>query len=121
MAAVPLAYMDRIVENSKYSFSQDGTPAYEYSDTPIAAPGNGDAVLIPASVRQISVTLKVTAGSGKVQTSTSTVEAVVAGTADWVDWDHGVAIATLTDVCSPVTAIRQVNASGTTQIQMRAQ
>jgi len=95
--------------------------AWEYSEE-LSAPANGDTVIIPEDVQNISVTLVVTAGSGKIQATTDLLATVESGTGvTWVDWDHGVVTATTQDVAKPVTALRQVNVSGTTKLVMRAQ
>jgi len=95
--------------------------AYEYEDTITGGAANGDTVIIPVNIKSIQATLIIAAGSGKIQTTTSSVAKVIAGTETWVDWDLGVITSTDQDSCMPVTAIRQVNASGTTTMQLRAQ
>ena len=66
-----------------------------------------------------TVTLKITAGTGSIQTTTSGAEAVVAGTAEWVTTYHGVKAATFSAEIAPVTAIRGVWGSGTVQLSVK--
>lgn len=94
--------------------------AYEFNET-LASPGNGASVILPANIRGVSVTLGVTAGSGKVQATTSTIFEVKNDTALWIDWDYGVVSANSQDFMLPATAVRQINISGTTKLELRAQ
>lgn len=93
---------------------------WEYSET-LASPGNGKSVLLPNGCNGLSLTLSVTAGSGKIQTTTDLLENIHSGTAVWVDWLVGTVTVTTQDYCKPVSAIRQVNVSGTTKLMLRAQ
>ena len=102
---------------------QDGgvmTFAFEFQES-IATPSDGDWILIPDDIRSVAVALNVTTGTGKIQTTVDSVAKVQAGTATPIDWDDGVVAVDTADVFAPVTAVRQVNASGTTEIQVRAQ
>ena len=94
--------------------------AWEYKDE-LTAPANGDSVIIPTTVKSVAVTLEVSAGTGKVQATTSLLSEVENDTAVWVDWDAGEVAVTTQDGVAPVTAIRQVNATGTTRFIVRAQ
>jgi hypothetical protein len=113
-----VAYMTS-VNISNYNTKLDDI-GWEYNDT-LATPGNGSSVINPDNVKIISVTLQITAGQGKVQATTSLLSDVLADTAVWVDWDAGNVTATTQDTANPVTAIRQVNTSGTTKMMVRAQ
>jgi hypothetical protein len=95
--------------------------AFEYDET-LDAPGNGKYILIPANIKGVSVTLGLDAAStGKVQASTSTIYDIKDDNAIWVDWDYGIVSSTSQDYMLPATAIRQVNLSGSTKLELRAQ
>ena len=95
---------------------------FEYEET-LSSAVNGAAVIIPDSVKNISVTLVITGGgSGKMQSTTNKLADVISDTGVvWVDWDAGVIAATAQDAMLPATAIRMVNVSGTTRVLIRAQ
>lgn len=93
---------------------------WEYKDTK-ASTGNGNSIIIPTCVKKISLTLEMTSGSGKVQTTTSKLADVVGGTEAWVDWTSGSVSANTREVFDPVTAVRLVNTSGTIYLSVRAQ
>lgn len=95
--------------------------SFEYEDVITGGAANGVSVLVPNNIKSIQTTLIISAGSGKIQTTTSSVAKVIAGTATWFDWIKGVIAATDQDSCKPVAAIRQVNISGTTTMQLRTQ
>ena len=90
----------------------------------LSAPGNGAWIFIPAGAKAVVCTMSFPGGgSGKVQTTTDPVLDVkddVAGitAADWVD---GTVMVTTSNVCAPVTAIRQVNVSGNSKLTIRVQ
>lgn len=90
---------------------------YEYEDTKTAA-ANGDSVLIPGDkkLKVISVTIIPTAGSGKIQTTTSSVADVMADAALWDDTNAGVVASQTTMALELCTAIRQVNVTGSTKM-----
>lgn len=95
---------------------------FEYKGVALSSAGNGPSVIIPTQIRTVSVRLLVSgSSSGNVQYSLSTLAEVLADTAIWQEWDSGVVTAHTTDTANPVTAIRQVNVSGTTQLELRAQ
>jgi len=94
--------------------------AFEYQESK-AAVGNGTSILIPDDVKSVAVILDVTAGTGSIQTTTDSVAKVKAGTATWITWSYGTVGVDTAAVFSPVTAIRMVNASGTTELLVRAQ
>ena len=93
---------------------------WEYADS-LNSASNGDTVIIPDNVRFVSVALLITAGSGYVEATISKLADVLAGTGVWVVWDKGTITSSAQDSCIPVTALRQVNVSGTTKLQLRAQ
>lgn len=106
----------------KYQGYINTKKGFEYKSVVLSSAGNGVSVLIPTQVQNISVALVLGGSStGKVQTTISPLEDVINDIAIWIDWDAGVVSETTADVAKPVTAIRQVNASGTTQLLMRAQ
>lgn len=86
----------------------------EFSQT-LSIVGNGNSILVPKGMQTVLISLKVTAGEGKVQFTMSSIAEVNAETAVWEDWDAGSVTAALTsDILYPITAIRSVNTSGTT-------
>jgi hypothetical protein len=97
--------------------------AWEAEDS-LAGAGNGKAIIVPDGVNQLAVTLAITSGSAKVQTTTDKINAVEQekATVTWVDWDAGEVSATRADVCAPVTALRLVQTTaGATALKVRAQ
>ena len=92
----------------------------EYKEI-LTSPGAGDYILVPAGVNQIAACLSFTAGSGRLETTVSKKADVIADTAIWVAWPHGDVSVDTQDVCSPVAAIRQVNVSGISKMELRAQ
>ena len=97
--------------------------AWEYEDN-LAAPGNGYSIIIPDEVQHLSLTASFSGGgTGKVQTTTSTLEVVKTGTnIVWVDWDNGTVAITTQNACYPVTAVRMVQIhAGTMKLEVRAQ
>jgi hypothetical protein len=85
--------------------------------------GNSIWIGIPASVQQISCTLEVSGGAkAKLQHTISNFWEVEAGSETAVDWDSGEVLQNISDVASPVTAIRLVQiTSGSSKLTMRAQ
>ena len=100
---------------------EDFESAWEYETAAVATAGNGDSVMCPDGVAGISATLEVTAGTGSIETTTSSYADVIAGTAVWVAWAAGTIAATAQNWVRPVTAFRMVNATGTTKMTARAQ
>jgi hypothetical protein len=96
--------------------------AWEYEQS-LSGAGNGDSILIPDEVKQITLTLSFATGAtGRVEATTSSIAKVKAGTAVWVAWDAGVVATTTQDALYPVTAIRAVQvATGTVKLEVRAQ
>ena len=90
----------------------------------LSAPGNGEWILIPIrnnGSREAAVTLSGTASwSGKVQGTNSTREDVIAGNAVAVDWPNGEISSVTNRVLFNFTAVRQVNVSGTTKLEVNA-
>jgi hypothetical protein len=98
-----------------------GLKAFEAKDE-LAAPGNGESILIPDDVKTISVTVEPTGATAKVQTTTNSVAEVKAGTETWVDWDLGAVAVDTNDTADPVTAMRLVQiGAGSSIMTMRAQ
>ena len=98
-----------------------GEAIYETKET-LAAPANGNTLLLPdetGSYESVLISLVVTAGTGKVQFTLSNRNDVIAGNAVWYDWDDGVVSGNTNDVLFHASAFRQVNASGTTTIEIR--
>ena len=95
--------------------------AGEIDESLVAMAAAGDFFLIPAEFNSLSVTLGVTGGSGRVETTTNKVADVESDTnVVWVPWDAGDVVATTQDVAARPTAIRQVNISGTTRLMVTA-
>ena len=117
-----IVYMNDVSIARYIPENQRNTLGYDYSEE-LSAAGNGDTVIIPETITGISVTLEVTAGAGKIQASTTPVSEIIAteASAVWVDWDNGEVTATTQDRVSPVSALRVVNASGTTKMTLRGQ
>ena len=98
-----------------------GSAIYESAET-LSAPADGDTILLPdesGRMDSVMVSLVVTAGGGKVQYTISNRADVIAGNAVWYDWDAGAVVANTTDVMYHVSAVRQVNTSGTTKLEVR--
>lgn len=94
---------------------------HEYEET-LESPGNGEWILVPAGITSINCTLYFSGGgSGKIQTTSSSIEKVNANNAVAVDWPHGEVSDTTQDTTSPVTAIRQVCVGATSILALRAQ
>jgi hypothetical protein len=98
-----------------------GVKGYVYTET-IGDGENGESIIItPVSNAsgKATCTIVSTGNTGKVQTSTSSIAAVNAGTATWSDWAKGNVTATTTDVLTgPVTAVRGVSVSGEIDFEM---
>ena len=87
----------------------------------LEAPGEGAWFIIPAGCNSIQMTLIPTNGSGKLQTTTDKVNEIKYGNPSAIDWPSGVITDPKQDYCLPVSAIRQINISGTTKFTMRVQ
>jgi len=86
--------------------------AYYYKQT-LSAPGYGDVIRIPGGrLNCIAHTLD---GTGSVEVTAYPLEDVIADTALWETLPSDV------EVLSSVTAIRQLNVSGTTVLNVRCQ
>ena len=86
------------------------------------AAANGNTILAADQIgrmKTILLSLIVTAGSGKIQYTISNRADVIAGNEVWYDWNAGVVIANTTDVLFFVSAVRVVNVTGTTKIEVR--
>jgi len=95
-------------------------PVSEYKEAGIT--GTTANIYVPGGIQIITMTLTPTsAGTAKVQATTSIYADVVAGNALWVDWDNGSVTETTQSVCFPVTALRVVASSGTWTFTARAQ
>ena len=96
----------------------EGASKYPYTED-ISSGQNGQSVIVkPAQSKSGFVGVMVVAeGSpgvtGKVQYTFSSTANVLAGTANWVDWDDGdVTSNTGSTITAPVTAVRGVSVSG---------
>lgn len=82
-----------------------------------ASDGNGESFIVPTNALGLTVTLKITSGTGKIQTTDSPVSAIQGGTAVWCDWDDGAVSATKQGACFPAPrGIRQVCSAGATRM-----
>lgn len=96
-----------------------GSTIYEYSE--IA--NNGDVILLPdkaGKVDSILVMLKLTNGSGYVQTTNSKRSDVLANRAEWITWSKGIINSTDEITFYPVSGIKVIVLSGTAEIIVRA-
>lgn len=84
----------------------------------LSAPANGNSYITPNGCDIIGFTLEIAAASSaKMQITFSSVEDIQANSAVWVDHPSGVVAVSLTDtIDSSVSAIRQVNVSGTSTL-----
>jgi hypothetical protein len=113
-----VAYMKRVYIN-EYEVNIENK-AWEYKDE-LSSSGNGDSVIIPVNVANIAISYEVDSGEGKIQYTMSTIEEIEAGSALWHNWDSGDVTSNSEEFFKPVSAVRQVNASGTTTMRIRAQ
>jgi len=112
-------YMDRVNNYSDIYQSRDGV-TYEKAET-LSSPANGTPIILPPDTVNATFSLVVTAGSGSIQATTSSLADVVAGTANWYTHPSGTVTASYAGEFVPsVKAVRQVNASGTTKIEVTA-
>ena len=98
-----------------------GARSAEYTEA-IADGENGESVYVhPVNSPTGEITCTVIPGgnSGKIQTTTSPMAAIAAGTAIWIDWAEGDVTATTSDIISgPVTGVRGVSVSGGIAIEI---
>jgi hypothetical protein len=87
----------------------------------LTSPGNGAWILKPNGTNGMGVTLSISSGVGKVQATTDSIDNIINGSAEGVDWDLGTVSGTEQDSAVQLTAVRQVNISGTTKIKVVAQ
>jgi len=92
-----------------------------YHEETLSSPGNGRWVLKPNGTDGMGCTLLISSGSGKLQATTDSLDSIYADTATAVDWDLGMVSGTSQDVAIQITAVRQVNESGTTTLKVVAQ
>ena len=94
--------------------------AWYYEQTK-STPGNGAWILKPNGTLGMGVTFVPTLGSGSVEATTDSIDKCNAGTAVGVAWDFGTVSGTTQDSAVQLTAVRQVNISGSTVIKVVAQ
>ncbi len=106
-----------------YPNNQATNHAYEYKGPLIAAPGNGDAVVVPPDIQAVSLIFHQTSsGTGHLEVTASPVADVLAGTAIWFTPTGGATLSADTMIqVTAVSAVRIVNASNNTQLMVRAQ
>jgi len=119
MATVAV-YMSQVFIN-EYDTQNIKAMSWDYKDT-LSSSGNGNAVIIPPGVDSVQVALMPTAGSGKIQATLDKYEDVIddPDAVDWVDWPSGVIAIGTQDSVNPPTAVRQVNVTGTTKMNVVA-
>jgi hypothetical protein len=114
MTSMNIDTYDPIIKNISYEYDQ----TLVYVSTPLTS----DPIIMPNNIDQIAVTLSITAGEGKVQTTTNKLADVISGTSVvWHDWELGSIIATDQDVAAPVTAMRFICTTGTVRVMIKAQ
>lgn len=90
---------------------------FQYKET-LAAAGAGEWIIFPRGAKGVTAILDATAGSGRLEATTSSREAVEAGTVDTaeiVPWPYGDLSAAKKEIrIHGVMAFRQVNIGGTT-------
>lgn len=104
--------------NSDYSNRIDDN-SYFYAETKSAGT-DGNPVIVPTTITKILARLVISAGSGSIETSISSVAAIKAGSANWVAWDAGTVTETTDDVSERVNGIRVVRATGTVVMELVA-
>jgi len=114
MTSVNINTYDPIIEHISFEYDQ----SLVYVSTELTS----DPIIMPNNINQIAVTLAITAGSGKVQTTTNKLADVISGTSVvWHDWELGSIIATDQDVAAPVTAMRFICTTGIVRVMIKAQ
>jgi hypothetical protein len=107
-----------------YSGELDERAVFRGFERTLAAPGNDDWIIMesiePGEQFTVGIIIA-TAGSGSVEYTLESDTAVMAGTAEGIPWTLGTVSATTQGGSFPsnVTAIRLVNASGTTKMAVR--
>ena len=81
--------------------------AYE-QEVSLIAPGNSDWILIPEDITSVAVTLFVTDCEATVEATTDSIRAVIADTAEGLEWDLGRVRGSVQNRACPVTAVRMV-------------
>lgn len=99
--------------------SEEFEKSYYYEESKNSA-GNGIWILKPNGTNGIGITLEVTAGSGKVQATNSSIDKIIASQEVSYDWPDGTVTGTTVSEVTQVTAIRQVNYTGTTKLIVSA-
>jgi len=96
--------------------------AFELTEE-LSAPGNGDWILVPDEVQNISVTAQGAGGAtARVETTTSSYADVLDDVAVAVIWANGEVTDATSDSAFPCTAIRLVQTgAGTAKLSVRAQ
>lgn len=96
--------------------------AFEYKQE-LAAAGNGDWILIPDEIQNISVVAQGAGGAtARVETTVSTYADVLDDVAIGIAWTAGEITVATTDVALPCTAIRLVQTgAGTSLLSVRVQ
>jgi len=93
---------------------------FQYYET-IADGATGDNVFVPPlpDGKNLTATVVPGAGSGNIQTTTSSKADIIAGTATWIDWAEGsVAVDTADVIVGSITGIRGVSVSGEIKIEI---
>lgn len=113
-----LKYLELTAETNNYK----GECVYQEWEK-LSEPGDGNIFLLPDNAGKVEsylVNLIPSPGSsGLIEYSLSNREDIIAGNGIWKTWDSGIVTTTTDDVLFPVSAIRQVNISGTTTLELR--
>jgi len=89
------------------SVGRDRKFAYE-QEVSLAAVGNSDWILIPEDVNSVAVSLFVSDCEATVEATTDSIRAVLADTAEGLEWDLGRVRGSAQNMAYPVTAVRMV-------------
>jgi hypothetical protein len=71
-----------------------------------------DPLIIPNTVKTIILALIITAGTGRIEASLSSIASIKAGSANWFAWDAGDVSITTDDISERANALRVVNTTG---------
>ena len=99
-----------------------GEHAWEYREALTGSTAGSDSILIPYGVSKIGIQLVVSAsGTAKVQRSVDLISNIQASTNSWIDWTEGDITSSTITSFTMCTAVRQVNATGTSVLTVRCQ
>jgi len=109
MTSVNISNYDPNIRNRDWEYDQ--TLVY------VSVELTSNPIIIPRNLKEISVFLGITAGSGKIQYTLNKVADVISGTGVvWKDWDAGTVIIDTDDVLKKCSAIRFICTTGTVRL-----